>query len=224
MSRSLSLSLAGSPSMALTRTVPPGPPAWATASLMAAGNPAPPRPARPEASSADDEGLAPSARARGGQRDRAERGDVAGQVGRMAEQPVAARGGEGLARVRHDGLPPCAARRQREVLRRRHRRPRRGPSSPRPAGRPARSRQASAAATAATQATPSTMTQRLAGVGAHAERVGQRDRPAEIGQPVDGAPGARAHPGPQQAGHEDGDHQVERDGAHADPEAARSSR
>ena len=48
---SLSLSLAGSPSMALTRTVPPGPAAWATASLTAAGNPAPPRPSRPEASS-----------------------------------------------------------------------------------------------------------------------------------------------------------------------------
>ena len=51
--RSLSLSLAGSPSMALTRIVPPPPAACATASLIAAGNPAPPRPASPEASSID---------------------------------------------------------------------------------------------------------------------------------------------------------------------------
>ena len=51
--RSLSLSLAGSPSIALTTTVPPPPAACATASLIAAGNPAPPRPPSPEASSID---------------------------------------------------------------------------------------------------------------------------------------------------------------------------
>lgn len=47
------MSLAGSPSIALTTMVPPLPAACATASLMAEGNPAPPRPASPEASSTE---------------------------------------------------------------------------------------------------------------------------------------------------------------------------
>ena len=48
--RSLSLSLAGSPSIAFTRMVPPWPAARASAALIAAGNPAPPLPVSPDAS------------------------------------------------------------------------------------------------------------------------------------------------------------------------------
>ena len=47
------MSLEGSPSIALTTMVPPLPAACATANLMPVGNPAPPRPAKPEDSSID---------------------------------------------------------------------------------------------------------------------------------------------------------------------------
>ena len=218
MSSSLSLSLAGSPSIALTTTVPP-PAACATASLMAAGNPAPPRPARPEASSmATKCSRQPRSDGRR-ERRRAERGDVAGQVGRMTEQPVAAGVGQrprwpsSSTRSRSRATVEC------EVLRGHFRR-RRACAARLAAWRDTvRSRQASAAATESDADHAEQDHPLLAGVRAHAERVRQRDRPAEVGQPVDGPPCPRAHPAPEQAGDEDGDHQVERHGAHADPEA-----
>ena len=114
MRRSLSLSLAGSPSMALTTMVPPGPPPWAAASLMAAGNPAPPRPPRPDASNRADECVAPAPARAGRQRGGAQGGDVGRQVGGMAQQPVPVRvrggAGEDLAGVRHVTIPSGAAR------------------------------------------------------------------------------------------------------------------
>ena len=48
------------------------------------------------------ERVAPSGGAVSGQRDGTQGGDVAGQVGRVAEQAVAARGRDGLAGARHD--------------------------------------------------------------------------------------------------------------------------
>ncbi len=155
---SLSLSLAGSPSMALTTMVPPLPAAWATASLMAEGNPAPPRPANPEASSTDTNASCQPRAFPDGSGRGTERGHVAGQVGGVTEQPVATGGRHGFADAMHDATLLCP-----------------DPSSARClGGTPAtdacavladawrdtsRSRHASAAATEATHTTPSTMTQ-----------------------------------------------------------------
>ena len=86
--KSLSLSLAGSPSMALTRTVPPAPAVRATLSLVAAGKPAPPRPPRPETSSAATTAVAPPAVLCRSERNGTQRGDVGCQVSRMAEQLI----------------------------------------------------------------------------------------------------------------------------------------
>ena len=140
--RSLSLSLAGSPSMPLTTMVPPLPAAWATASLMAAGNPAPPRPARPEDSSTETKASRQPRAPGDGQRDRAQGGDVTGQVGRVAQEPVAAGRGEGLAHARH-GVTLLGRAGQRQVLGRhsgdrRVRRPGRGLTGDAAAARPAR--------------------------------------------------------------------------------------
>ena len=160
----------------------------------------------------------PPVRAVGGQRDGAERGDVAGQVGRMTQQPVAARGRERLADVRHGGPPLCV----RAVSARcfgRHTGDRgvrrRGP---RPGGTAAGAARAARADGERRRATPRTMTQcSRASVpmpNVWASATGQLGRPASARRATSGA-----HPGPEQARDEDGDHQVERNGADADPEA-----
>ena len=58
----------------------------------------------------------------------------------------------------------------------------------------------------------------LGGIGAHAEGVGHGHRPAAVGQPVDAAPGTRAHSLTQRARDPDGDHQVDRHRAESGPE------
>ena len=79
--------------------------------------------------------LAPTPGAGPRQRHRAQCGHVAGQVGGVAEQPVAPGGGDGLAHVRHGGIPPSGARSARGASAARPGRSR-GPSAPWPGGRP----------------------------------------------------------------------------------------
>ncbi len=105
-----------------------------------------------------DEGVTPTMARRSGQRDGTQGGDVTGQVGRIAEQSVAARGPQRLAGARHAGLLPAAGAVSARCF----------------GGTPAtaecvvlaevwrearRSRQANATPTARTHTTPSTMTQ-----------------------------------------------------------------
>jgi hypothetical protein len=54
-------------------------------------------------------------------------------------------------------------------------------------------------------------------VGAGAEPVHGSDGPREVGEPVDHAPAAQPDPRPQQAGHDECQHQVERDRAEPEP-------
>ena len=162
------------------------------------------------------EGLAPAPGPRR-QRDGSQRRHVPRQVGRMAEEAVAARRGDGAAQARHGETPLSPGRRSARCFggtrsNRRVRRPRRDLTGNHP--QPPRQRHRHRCdAGHAEHDDPA-----LACVRAHAERMGEGDRPAEIRQPVDGSPGPRPHPGPEQAGHEHRDHQVECDGPHADPE------
>ena len=205
---SLSLSLAGSPSMPLTTTVPPRPPAWATASLMAAGKPGPApagqtrrpraRRRRPRATVRPAAWAGVPGRARPRGRPGRPGGRAAGSAPRRDE----------FAHARAIGEPPCragrapgawaASRRPQRVRVRVARLPARRRNTPGEGG-----------GDGGTHTHPEDDDPGLARVGPHAEGVGQRHRPAQVGQPVQGAPGARPQPGAQQAGHEDGDHEVE---------------
>ena len=60
-----------------------------------------------------------------------------------------------------------------------------------------------------------------AAVGAGADAVGDRDRPAHVREPVDEAPGPEAEPAAEQARDDDRDQQVEGQRAEAGPERAR---
>ena len=56
------------------------------------------------------------------------------------------------------------------------------------------------------------------GVGPGPQTVGQGDRPGRVGGPVDDPPSPQADPLPDEARHDQGDHQIERQGPEAEPE------
>ena len=60
----------------------------------------------------------------------------------------------------------------------------------------------------------------VANVAAGSQPVDERERPAGVGGPVDRSPAAMADPGADQAGDDEGDQQVERERAEAEPHRA----